>query len=279
MFLKVPNAIFDQGIKGNALKVYLYLLSCQNRLGTATVRIATIQTQCAIDSPDTVRSTLDLLEAKGLVYKSHRKNYDGNLIASRFDLTQLPGAWFALDMAARPFLLDKSAFAVYLLLMKICRPGQCGKQACPSLAVIAKILALAKNTVLAAITALINCGLIVKAAFWAGKHNLYILVQKHFSEKKVAAPKPLTAISEERRTIPKPILNIAQFGYTVNSSAIFLKQVVQKLGGSIKTYLFHLTKRRNKPIASLKGSGRSAPFFAPALALLHVMPAGFFFFG
>lgn len=263
MFLKVPNAVFDQGIKGNALKVYLYLLSCQNRLGTATVRIATIQAQCAIDSPDTVRSALDLLEAKGLVYKSHRKNYGGNLIASRFDLTQLPGAWFALDMGARPFRLDKSAFAVYLLLLKNRRAGHAGSQACPSLAAISKVLTLAKNTVLAAIDALIDCGLIVKAAFWAGKHNLYIFAQKHFAEKKVAAPGSPTAISEERRTISKPVLKIAQFGHIVNSSAIFLKQVVQKLGSSIKTYLFYPTKGRNEPSASLKKHGESAPFFHP----------------
>lgn len=244
MFLKVPNAVFNQGIKGNALKIYLYLLSCQNRLGTATVRVATIQEKCAIDSPDTVRAALDLLEDKGLLHKSHRKNYDGNFIASRFDLTQLHGSWFAVDMAIHPFRLDKSAFAVYLFLLKNRRVGRSGSQACPSLFALVHALSLAKNTILSALNVLAQLGLVIKAALWAGKHNLYMLVQKCFSTKKVAAPESLTTISEERRTSLNTTCKIPRSKRIVNSFAAFFVRVVQKIGISIKTYLLPNKKKK-----------------------------------
>ena len=49
-YLKVPHAVFALNLCPTDLKVYLYLLKCQNASGTATVRLRTICEQCAIAS-------------------------------------------------------------------------------------------------------------------------------------------------------------------------------------------------------------------------------------
>ena len=43
MFVKIYNGLFDYGLKPKELMVFLFLSYCQNCLGTATVRNATIQ--------------------------------------------------------------------------------------------------------------------------------------------------------------------------------------------------------------------------------------------
>ena len=43
MFVKIYNSLFEYGLKPKELMVYLFLSYCQNCLGTATVRNATIQ--------------------------------------------------------------------------------------------------------------------------------------------------------------------------------------------------------------------------------------------
>ncbi len=57
---------FDFGLKPKELKVYVYLSACQNCLGTATVRSATVQERCGM-SEHTVRTAIAGLAQKGLV--------------------------------------------------------------------------------------------------------------------------------------------------------------------------------------------------------------------
>lgn len=129
-YLKVPHAIFALNLCPTDLKVYLYLLKCQNALGTATVRLRTICEQCAIASVTTVRAALRRLEARGLAVQRHRYGQDGRLLCSAYAVQQLGGQWFKLWLGVRPFSLDKSAFAVYLYLcrQRVCYSGK----ACPS---------------------------------------------------------------------------------------------------------------------------------------------------
>jgi hypothetical protein len=171
-YIKVPACLLEKDLKGNELKVYVYLLTCQNRLGTATVRIRTIQDRCRIGSASTVRNALAGLSAQGLLSATPRYGNSGRCISSRFDLCPLPGAWFAVDLSKELFYLDKSAFAAYLYMIQQCRNNG---HAWPSYSRMAAALRLARNTVIAAVKRLANFGLLLKAALRGGKHNLYTL--------------------------------------------------------------------------------------------------------
>ena len=69
MFVKIYNNLFDYGLKPKELMVFLFLSYCQNCLGTATVRNATIQQRCGL-SENTIRSAVAGLEQKGLLVVS-----------------------------------------------------------------------------------------------------------------------------------------------------------------------------------------------------------------
>lgn len=174
-YLKVPHAVFALNLCPTDLKVYLYLLKCQNALGTATVRLRTICEQCAIASVTTVRAALRRLEARGLAVQRHRYGQDGRLLCSSYAVQQLGGRWFKLWLGVCPFSLDKSAFAVYLYLcrQRVCYSGK----ACPSQNVIAAALGIARRTVCDAVARLTELGAVIKGKFWRGKHNLYWIMQ------------------------------------------------------------------------------------------------------
>lgn len=73
MFVKIYNSLFEYGLKPKELMVYLFLSYCQNCLGTATVRNATIQQRCGL-SENTIRSAVAGLEQKGLLVVSARQD-------------------------------------------------------------------------------------------------------------------------------------------------------------------------------------------------------------
>ena len=171
MFVKIYNSLFDYGLKPKELMVFLFLSYCQNCLGTATVRNATIQQRCGL-SENTIRSAVAGLEQKGLLVVSARQDRDGRRISNQYKLLQLSGAWGKLPVEA--FNLDKRDFAVYTYLCR-CSNGQ--RKAFPSFSHMATVLHMAIGTVQTAIKSLVAAGRLLKAAFRAGKHNLYILVE------------------------------------------------------------------------------------------------------
>lgn len=171
MFVKIYNSLFEYGLKPKELMVYLFLSYCQNCLGTATVRNATIQQRCGL-SENTIRSAVAGLEQKGLLVVSARQDREGRRISNQYKLRQLSGAWGKLPVEA--FNLDKRDFAVYAYLCR-CSNGQ--RKAFPSFSHMATVLHMAIGTVQTAIKSLMAAGRLLKAAFRAGKHNLYILVE------------------------------------------------------------------------------------------------------
>lgn len=120
MFVKIYNGLFDYGLKPKELMVFLFLSYCQNCLGTATVRNATIQQRCGL-SENTIRSAVAGLEQKGLLVVSARQDREGRRISNQYKLLQLSGAWGKLPVEA--FNLDKRDFAVYAYLCR-CSNGQ-----------------------------------------------------------------------------------------------------------------------------------------------------------
>lgn len=191
MFVKIYNSLFDYGLKPKELMVFLFLSYCQNCLGTATVRNATIQQRCGL-SENTIRSAVAGLEQKGLLVVSARQDRDGRRISNQYKLLQLSGAWGKLPVEA--FNLDKRDFAVYTYLCR-CSNGQ--RKAFPSFSHMATVLHMAIGTVQTAIKSLVAAGRLLKAAFRAGKTCTYSSKRWHGrSQGPILAHKKKTAVLE-----------------------------------------------------------------------------------
>lgn len=193
MFVKIYNGLFDYGLKPKELMVFLFLSYCQNCLGTATVRNATIQQRCGL-SENTIRSAVAGLEQKGLLVVSARQDRDGRRISNQYKLRQLSGAWGKLPVEA--FNLDKRDFAVYTYLCR-CSNGQ--RKAFPSFSHMATVLHMAIGTVQTAIKSLMAAGRLLKAAFRAGKHTICTYSSKRShrrSQGPILAHKKKTAVLE-----------------------------------------------------------------------------------
>lgn len=171
MFVKIYNSLFDYGLKPKELMVFLFLSYCQNCLGTVTVRNSTMQQRCGL-SENTIRSAVAGLEQKGLLVVSARQDRNGRRISNQYKLRQLSGTWGKLPVEA--FNLNKRDFAVYAYLCR-CSNGQ--RKAFPSFSHMANVLHMAISTVQAAIKSLVAAGRLLKAAFRAGRHNLYMIAE------------------------------------------------------------------------------------------------------
>lgn len=266
-FLKVTNRIFELGLAANELKVYLYLTTCKNPLGVATVRIQTIQSNCAIASATTVRSALASLERRGLVHAKLRHGRDGYFVSSEYSIVTLGGKWFRLWFPKDALALDKSAFCVYLYL---CQQKMSSGKACPSQSVIAAAVGLARRTVNDAIQRLVELGMILKAALWKGKHNLYsILFTRHLkpnspdsygrNKKELPPYQPQAASREQPKGSHKTILNIPHILDAVKR-AFFNLTCAKNVGQYLDLTLTLKIKRIISAVTCLRsGPGRSVP--------------------
>lgn len=264
-FLKVPYAVFDYGLSLSDLKLYLYLVKCQNCFATTTIRIETIRRQCSIGSATTIRTAIGRLVKKGLITHQHRHGMGGRYISSKFTITQLKGKWFRLWLDGNPFSLDKSAFAVYTYLCSQ-RISYSGK-ACPSQATIAKALGIARHTVNDALKRLADLGAIVKAALWRGKHNLYTVMQSFFNIKKGTPLEPFVVeTNEEDSRAYKSIFTVLQL-------FIFVKSLFSTWGCAIFGFQYsdktlNPKKEKKKLQFAIKinttchHTGTSVPFFS-----------------
>lgn len=245
MFIKLYNSLFDFGLKPKELKVYVYLSACQNCLGTATVRSATIQDRCGM-SEHTVRTAIAGLAQKGLVAVCPRRDRNGQQIAHAYKLRYLSGGWCRLPASA--LALPVRDFAVYSYL---CRCANQRHKAFPSFAHMGKVLQLAVTTVQTAIKSLVAAGRLVKAAFRAGKHNLYLLTKTAVQDRSaaVAGTQAGAGTKKESRhagtrrqkvemllkSVANLISNIKILQRSIACQGKFANQVCQNLRSSNKT--------------------------------------------
>lgn len=185
MKLRIPNELLNMKLKPNELKVFVCLMRCQSEKGVAIVRAKCIAEICHI-STVTVYTAIEGLCNVGLIRRSHRYNYDGQYIANRYELVQLPGGWFELGMQQEPLAMSATTFMVYLYLLR-CK-GKSGK-AFPTLRKMQEVLGICRNTVIQAIKNLMGLKLLVRAALRAGKHNLYLLAFRIQEKKRSTAGK------------------------------------------------------------------------------------------
>lgn len=247
MFIKLYNALFDYGLKPKELKVFVYLSACQNCLGTATVRSATIQQRCGL-SEHTVRTAIAGLAQKGLVVVCPRRDCDGQQMAHAYKLRHLRGGWCCLPASA--LALPVRDFAVYGYL---CRCANRRRKAFPSFAHMANALRVAVTTVQTAIKSLAEAGLLLKAAFRAGKHNLYILA----NTKKEAACGQTQAAVHKAHGYRLSLHRLRAVYQAVGR--FFGDGVCQILRGSNKTNPTYSTERRKNSPGSKMLTGEVRP--------------------
>ena len=273
MFVKIYNSLFDYGLKPKELMVFLFLSYCQNCLGTATVRNATIQQRCGL-SENTIRSAVAGLEQKGLLVVSARQDRDGRRISNQYKLRQLSGPWGKLPVEA--FTLGKRDFAVYAYLCR-CSNGQ--RKAFPSLSHMATVLHMAIGTVQTAVKSLVAAGRLLKAAFRAGKHNLYILVETVAQALPGANPdaqKENRRAGTRRQKVEMLLESIASLitnskilqviGACQEVLRIFVKVVCQNLRNSNKTNPTYSTEERYYSLykSAIRGEVRLSELPEPA---------------
>jgi len=273
MFVKIYNSLFDYGLKPKELMVFLFLSYCQNCLGTATVRNATIQQRCGL-SENTIRSAVAGLEQKGLLVVSARQDRDGRRISNQYKLRQLSGPWGKLPVEA--FTLGKRDFAVYAYLCR-CSNGQ--RKAFPSLSHMATVLHMAIGTVQTAVKSLVAAGRLLKAAFRAGKHNLYILVETVAQALPGANPdaqKENRRAGTRRQKVEMLLESIASLitnskilqviGACQEVLRIFVKVVCQNLRNSNKTNPIYSTEERYYSLykSAIRGEVRLSELPEPA---------------
>ena len=273
MFVKIYNSLFDYGLKPKELMVFLFLSYCQNCLGTATVRNTTIQQRCGL-SENTIRSAVAGLEQKGLLVVSARQDRDGRRISNQYKLLQLSGAWGKLPVEA--FTLGKRDFAVYAYL---CRCSNGRHKAFPSLSHMATVLHMAIGTVQTAVKSLVAAGRLLKAAFRAGKHNLYILVETVAQALPGANPdaqKENRRAGTRRQKVEMLLESIASLitnskilqviGACQEVLRIFVKVVCQNLRNSNKTNPTYSTEERYYSLykSAIRGEVRLSELPEPA---------------
>ena len=273
MFVKIYNSLFDYGLKPKELMVFLFLSYCQNCLGTATVRNTTIQQRCGL-SENTIRSAVAGLEQKGLLVVSARQDRDGRRISNQYKLLQLSGAWGKLPVEA--FTLGKRDFAVYAYL---CRCSNGRRKAFPSLSHMATVLHMAIGTVQTAVKSLVAAGRLLKAAFRAGKHNLYILVETVAQALPGANPdaqKENRRAGTRRQKVEMLLESIASLitnskilqviGACQEVLRIFVKVVCQNLRNSNKTNPTYSTEERYYSLykSAIRGEVRLSELPEPA---------------
>lgn len=196
---------------------------------------------------------------------SARQDRDGRRISNQYKLLQLSGAWGKLPVEA--FNLDKRDFAVYTYLCR-CSNGQ--RKAFPSFSHMATVLHMAIGTVQTAIKSLVAAGRLLKAAFRAGKHNLYILVETvaralpganpgaQKENRRAGTRRQVRDIAEKTIAHILYKLNILQLiGVCQGILSFTVSRVCQNLRNSNKTNPTYSTKERYFSLSKLAIGGEA----------------------
>ena len=161
----------------------------------------------------------------------------------------------------------------------LCRCSNGQRKAFPSFSHMATVLHMAIGTVQTAIKSLMAAGRLLKAAFRAGKHNLYILVETVAQALPGANPgaqKENRRAGTRRQKIEMLLASIAslisnskilhEIGACQEVLLVFLKRVCQNLRNSNKTNPTYSTKERYFSLSRLaiKGEVRLSELPEPA---------------
>lgn len=160
--IKLPNAIWGYQLNSADLQVYVAVVGYANRFGHCYVKQDTLAAAVGASVPTVIRA-IKRLASCALLTITKRYNREGQTIANGYTIAALPGGFTLVPADVLRYRLPKSAFKVYIYLLR-CRSNEC-LEAVPSLSQMVSALHMSKRTIIDAINHLSGCLLLHKESY------------------------------------------------------------------------------------------------------------------
>lgn len=236
-YIKVPNLVFELGLKQQELNAYIYFLGLKNKTNVY-IKLSTIAKALNYSTLSAVSGLISKLEARGLL--QIKANYiDGNRVTNSYSITELPLKKGYFNICRKKYKevinrCSKSTTAIFLYLNKL----KDKEEKCfPSLTQIQRIFNCSRSTVMKAIKDLyfiFNLKVFNQIKKDGSKgHNMYFLTS--FLKTEEESEDKTDDTEKDKNTIMP------------TKTKISLKGVVQKMISIIKP-IFILKKNKNNKI-------------------------------
>ncbi|MEG1993318.1 MAG: hypothetical protein RR048_00240 [Oscillospiraceae bacterium] len=218
-YFKVPNNIFELGLKSNEVTALCYLLSIpKNKRKYIPVKYECIAKNIGYKSVSSAVSVIKSLELKGFISVTKRYNYEGNNIANGYvvNVPVYDNCFFMVsrkDFKKATKFLGVNGASVYLY---VCKCMNKGGSAFPSLNNVKNALAIAKTTVIKKLYQLraMTFIKIINRLKKNGSYTNNLYIKKDGATRPTKASKPQN-ISVRTFKIPKSFIVVKDLGFKV----------------------------------------------------------------
>lgn len=180
-FIKIPITVLELDLTPLQLLVYAGIVSLKSKNNYTVATGSTIAKRCGISS-NSVYTAVKELEAVGLISKTTNiKN--GRNTANGYHISCIGGKFVKIDYSVFKYNLSPSQFTAYVIIKSKCNHAN---RAFPSLKQISKLAHICIDTVVSAVRALADKGLLlfkhyVRRCGCYG-HNNYIIIDNPQNE-------------------------------------------------------------------------------------------------
>lgn len=180
-FIKIPITVLELDLTPLQLLVYAGIVSLKSKNNYTVATGNTIAKRCGISS-NSVYTAVKELEAVGLISKTNNiKN--GRNTANGYHISCIGGKFVKIDYSAFKYNLSPSQFAAYVIIKSKCNHAN---RAFPSLKQISKLAHICIDTVISAVRALADKGLLLFKHYLRRcgcyGHNNYIIIDNPQNE-------------------------------------------------------------------------------------------------
>lgn len=188
-FIQIPTQIFDLDLTPLQLLVYAGIISLKSKENYTVATAETISKRCNI-SKNSVYTAISALKSIGLIRKRNNIK-DGKNTANSYHIRNIGGNFIKLEYSIFKFNLSPTQFAAYIAIKSKCNHSN---RAFPSLRQISELAHICIDTVISAVRALANKGLLLFKHYMRRcgcfGHNNYIVVANP-EVKEVSEPETL----------------------------------------------------------------------------------------
>lgn len=180
-FIKIPITVLELDLTPLQLLVYAGIVSLKSKNNYTVATGSTIAKRCGISS-NSVYTAVKELEAVGLISKTTNiKN--GRNTANGYHISCIGGKFVKIDYSVFKYYLTPSQFAAYVIIKSKCNHAN---RAFPSLKQISKLAHICIDTVISAVRALADKGLLLFKHYLRRcgcyGHNNYIIIDNPQNE-------------------------------------------------------------------------------------------------
>lgn len=180
-FIKIPITVLELDLTPLQLLVYAGIVSLKSKNNYTVATGSTIAKRCGISS-NSVYTAVKELEAVGLISKTNNIK-SGRNTANGYHISCIGGKFVKIDYSVFKYNLSPSQFAAYVIIKSKCNHAN---RAFPSLKQISKLAHICIDTVISAVRALADKGLLlfkhyVRRCKCYG-HNNYIIIDNPQNE-------------------------------------------------------------------------------------------------